>query len=79
MTPKDLKQLRIKNELFCAPKPYIGEADLVGGDYEVNACLLNIAKQSVIEKVKSFIDAEEDYVYGPTTSYKNSYRYNGDD
>ncbi len=79
MTPKDIKTLKITDEIVCAPKPYVGEADLIGGDYEVNATLLNVTKRQTIDKIKSFLNAEEDYMYGPSTSYKNKYSYNRDD
>ncbi len=78
MNKKDLADMKITDEIVCAPKPYQGLPD-ISDDYDVSAMIMNIRKPNVINKVKNAIDCEEDYVYGPSTGYKGKYSYNRDD
>jgi hypothetical protein len=77
MNSKDLKDLKITGEIHCAPKPYQGLPDL-SDDPDVSAGIMFISKSDVIAKFKNAINCEEDYVYGPSTSYKGRYSYNRD-
>lgn len=77
MNKKDLKDIKAKDDIVCAPKEY-RLADVAGEDYEVNAKILSITDRNTIAKIKDSIVAECDYVYGPSTGYKGHYSYNRD-
>jgi len=78
MNRKDIKRLHVEDEIVCAPEPFRGLPDL-SDDYDVSAKINSITNKKVLQKVKQSIVCEEDYKYGPKTSYKGKYSYNRDD
>lgn len=78
MKKKYINRIKVKDEIVCAPKQYRGIPD-VSDDYDVSAAINNIESDFLALKVIEFINCEEDYVYGPSTSYKGKYSYNRDD
>jgi hypothetical protein len=78
MKKHEIKRLKIKDEISCAPEPYCGIPNL-SDDYDVSAMIMNIKDQRVIGKVMQSLNCEEDYFYGPSSGYKGSFSYNRDD
>ena len=78
MGPRDMKDIKVDDEVIVAPKPY-RHLPKVFDDYDVNAKVFNIKKQLVIDKFKLHVACEEDFAYSYSTSYKGSFSYNRDD
>lgn len=77
MKKKDIMDLSDGDELFCAPHDYLELPDF-SDDYEVSAKIMTIEKPSIICKIRNALVGKQP-VYGPVTSYKGHYGYNGDD
>jgi hypothetical protein len=78
MNKNNIKKLKVDNEIQCCPKHYRHMPD-VFDDYDVNSMLFEIKDQKIINRTLESINCETDYVYGPSTGYKDRYRYNRND